>query len=53
MSSMNDFKKPSSVNVASSANSVLLNALSKNGIPLKSLFSLTAAANSSMHIIYR
>ena len=53
ISSLNDLKVPSSANVASSANSVLLNYLSNIDIPLKSLFSLTAAASSSMHIINR
>ena len=51
ISPLNDFKKTSSANVASSAKSLLLNSLSNIGIPLKSLFSLTAAASSSMHII--
>ena len=37
ISSLNDLKVPSSANVASSANSVLLNYLSNIGIPLKSL----------------
>ena len=53
ISSLNDLKEPSSANVASSAKSVLLNSLSNIGIPLKSLFSLTAAASSSIHIINR
>ena len=47
MSTLNDLKEPSS------ANSVLLNSISNIGISLKSLFSLTASANSSMHIINR
>ena len=45
ISPLNDLKEPSSANVASSAKSVLLNYLSYIGIPLKCLFSLTAAAN--------
>ena len=53
ISSLNDLKEPFSANVAPSAKSVLLNSLSNIGIPLKSLFSLTAAASSSMHIINR
>ena len=53
ISSLNDLKEPSSANVASSANSVLLNYLSNIGIPLKSLFSLAAAASSLMNIINR
>ena len=46
MSTLNDLKEPSSANVTSSANSVLLNSISNIGIPLESLFSLTASANS-------
>ena len=53
MSSLNDLKEPSTANVASSANSVLLNSLSNIVIHLKSLLSVTAAANSSLHIINR
>ena len=53
ISSVNDLKEPYNTNVASSATSVLLNSLSNIGIPLKSIFSLTAAASSSMHVIHR
>ena len=53
ISSLNDFKEPYNANIASSANSVLLNSSSKIGFPFKSLFSLTAAASSSMHVINR
>ena len=53
MSSLNDLKEPTIANVVSSANSVLLNSLSNIGIPLKSLFSLTAVANGSMCIMNR
>ena len=52
-SSFNDLKESSSANVVSPANSVLLNSLSNIVIHLKSLFSLTAAANSWVHIINR
>ena len=48
ISSLNDLREPSSANVASSAKRVLLNSLSNIAISLKSLFSLTAAASSSM-----
>ena len=53
MSSLDDSKEQSSANVASSANGLLLNSLTNNGIPLKSAFSLIASAHSLMHIINR
>ena len=53
MSSLNVLKEPSSENAASSAKSAIFNSLSNIGIPLKTVFSLTAATNSSMHIINR